>query len=78
MMTSARDVLRPGKGVFVKSHGIHTPFVEAARIVQSGHPRVRFLLVGQVDEGSPDTVDEAYLRVAKERTSSGASSFGAT
>jgi len=102
---SERGVIRPGKGVYIKSHGINTDdfsmdaldpsklaalrkefgverdttlllmvaaravwskgileFVEAARAVQLRRPKVKFLLVAPVDEGSPDTVDAAYVR----------------
>lgn len=44
-------------------------FVEAAELLAETHPSLRFLLVGPVEEDSPESVPEQYLR-EKERTPS--------
>ena len=37
-------------------------FVEAAAILRDGYPTVKFILVGPMDDGSPDCVPESYLK----------------
>lgn len=37
-------------------------FVEAAALLHSNYPNARFLLVGEIQAGSPSTVPEEYLR----------------
>ncbi len=36
-------------------------FVDSAKILHSGLPEVKFILVGPLDEGSPDSIPKSYL-----------------
>ena len=59
-----RAVVMVGRMIWAK--GVRE-FAEAAEYLRDRYPEVHFLLVGPVENGSPDAVPEAYLR-EKERT----------
>ena len=42
-------------------------FIEAYKILNETHPHVVFLLVGEIQEGSPHSIPESYLRASETR-----------